>query len=333
FRRAEATRQAGTGPGCVLTTPQGTLEPSGLFAPFDLASRPAVIAAVSGGSDSIALLLLLKRHFDRFSPNTRLVAATVDHALRPESAVEAAAVAQFCAELGVPHRVLTWTGDKPRTGIAAAAREARHRLLAEAAAAEGADLVLTGHTAHDQAETVLMRQARESLPDGGRGAAGMAQATLFNGKTWLVRPLLGVRRNALRDLLRQKRIAWIDDPTNADQRYERPRVRKRLCEVDGEAATAQALKDGAAAAGRRASSSERAAGLIREHARSPAPGLLRLRSDFFRAEHAEPAVLALRILLAVAGGTPHLPDAARSEALFARLAAGSPFRAVLSRTL
>src|SRR5690606_6935199 len=130
-----------------------------------------------------------------------------------------------------------------------------------------------------------------------------------------------------------KQIGWIDDPTNADQRYERPRVRKKLGEADGEAAIAQALKAGAEAARRRELLGDAAAKLIRGHAGLLAPGLFRLGPDFFETEQAEPAILALRILLAVAGGTPHLPDAARTQGLFARLAAGGPVRAVLSRAL
>jgi tRNA(Ile)-lysidine synthase len=316
----------------VLTAPQG-IEPLGLFSPFDLASRASVIAAVSGGSDSTALLLLLRRYLDRFATDTRLTAVTVDHALRPESAAEAASVARFCASLDVPHRILTWTGDKPKTGLAAAAREARHELLAEAALVEKTDLVLTGHTANDQAETVLMRQARNETSKDGRGLAGIAPATLFDEKVWFIRPLLGIPRDALRDLLRQKQIGWIDDPTNVNQRYERPRVRKKLGETDGEEAIAQALKVGAEAARQRERLGNAAAELIRDHADRPAPGLLRLQPGFFQAGHAEPAIYALRILLAVAGGTPHLPDAARAEALFAGLSAGGQIRAVLSRTL
>jgi tRNA(Ile)-lysidine synthase len=316
----------------VLTAPQG-IEPLGLFTPFDLASRASVIAAVSGGSDSIALLLLLKQHLDRFSPTTRLVAVTVDHALRPESADEAAGVARLCATFGVAHRILAWTDDKPKTGLAAAAREARHQLLAQAALAESTDIVLTGHTANDQAETMLMRQSRDDTRDGGRGLAGIASATLFDEKIWFVRPLLSIRRDVLRDFLRRKQIEWIDDPSNVNQRYERPRVRKKLGEAGGEEAIAQALKMGAEAAKRRNLYGNAAAKLIRDHAGRLAPGLLRLQPDFFQAEHVEAAILALRILLAVTGGTPHLPDAARTEALFVRLAAGGSVRAVLSRTL
>ena len=311
--------------------PQG-IEFSGLFSPFDLASRGSVIAAVSGGSDSTALLLLLKHHIDQFAPKTRLVAVTVDHALRVESANEAAAVARLCLMLGVPHRIMTWVGDKPATGLAAAAREARHQLLAEAALVEKTDLVLTGHTADDQAETVLMRQAR-AVGDGGRGLAGIAPATLFDGQVWFVRPLLAARREVLRGFLRQKQVGWIDDPTNLNQRHERPRVRKKLAEAGGETAIADALKTAGEAAREREALGKHAARLIRNHADRPALGLLRLQPDFFGERDVEAAVYALRILLAVVGGTPHLPDQTRTAALHARLATGEQVRSVLSRTL
>lgn len=314
----------------MLTAPQG-IAFSGPFLPFDIASRGAVIAAVSGGSDSTALLLLLKQHLDHFAPKTRLAAVTIDHALRAESADEAAGVARLCASLGVRHRILKWTGVKPATGLAAAAREARHMLLAEAAMAEKTDLVLTGHTADDQAETVLMRHARGD--DGGRGLAGIAPATLFDGNVWFARPLLAMRRETLRDFLSQRQVGWIDDPTNVNQHYERPRLRKKLGEADGEAAIAEALKLAGEAARQREALGHEAAELIRDHAVRTAPGLLQLRPDFFKATDADAAIYTLRILLAVAGGTPHLPDETRVANLFARLAADGPVRAVLSRTL
>ncbi len=264
----------------MLTAPPGSNFP-GCFRPSTLPFARSVIAAVSGGSDSTALLLLLKRHIDQFSPGTRLVAVTVDHALRRESAEEAAAVARLSAAIGVPHRILTWTGDKPSTGLAAAAREARHDLLAEAALAEKTDLVFTGHTADDQAETVLMRQARD-VRDGERGLAGIAPATLFDGKVWFARPLLATRREALRGFLRRTQIGWIDDPTNLNQRYERPRVRKKLGEAGGETAIADALRIASEAARKRHALGVEAAELIQLHADRPAAGLLRLHPDFFR---------------------------------------------------
>lgn len=294
------------------------------------------VAAVSGGSDSTALLLLLKAHLDRSAPTARLLAVTIDHGLRPEAAAEARAVAKLCAERGIAHRILSWSGDKPSTGLPAAAREARYRLLADAAQAQGIGVIVTGHTADDQAETVLMRAARndghELGETAGRGLAGMAPATLYDWRIWIARPLLGVRRAALRAFLRRENVGWTEDPTNTDAHFERPRIRAVLGEDRGGQRFAEAISLAGRAASEREQLGRRAAALIREFASQPAPGLIRLEPGFANADDTQAAVYGLRVLLAATGGVALLPDQARSEALFEQMQAG-PLCATLSRTV
>ena len=255
-----------------------SIDSDSIFGRFELAERPALVAAVSGGSDSLGLLFLLKDHLGRCAPATQIVAVTIDHGLRAEAAGEARAVAALCHAQGITHRTLRWTAAKPATGLPAAAREARYRLLAEAAATEGTDLVLTGHTLDDQIETVDMRRARGAKgPGDGRGLAGMAPATLYDGRSWLLRPLLGTERAALRAWLTERAIGWIDDPTNVDSKYERARLRAATAIGQD---TQSARSRIAAAASERAALGEAAAALIRTHAKLAAPGLVALNLAF-----------------------------------------------------
>ena len=195
------------------------------FGRIALAPGRAAVVAVSGGGDSIALLHLVRAYLARERPGTPLIAATVDHGLRPESAAEARQVALACASLGIPHRTLEWDGARAATGLQAAARQARYRLLTGLARREGAPIVLTGHTADDQAETVAMRKARAP---GGRGLSGIDRATLSQRAVWFARPLIDIGRHALRTWLSERGIGWIDDPGNDDRRFERVRVRAAL---------------------------------------------------------------------------------------------------------
>ena len=259
----------------------------------------------------------------------RLLAVTVDHRLRRESGAEAEAVGRLAAAHGIDHRIVSWTGRKPAAGIAAAARQARYRLLAQAAIEAGTDVVVTGHTADDQAETVLMRRRRGDGP----GLAGMAPATLFQGTVWIVRPLLGTRRAALRALLTERNVGWIDDPGNADPTSERVRARLALSDERETPDSVASLLDVARkAAASRLDMGRRAADLIRRHACLVEPGLIRVDPAFVGGDDQDAAAHALRLLLAVTGGTPHLPDEAAARTL-ARHLAVPPCRATLSRAL
>jgi tRNA(Ile)-lysidine synthase len=190
-----------------------------LFAEWKAA--PAIVLAVSGGPDSIALMWLAARWRRALARGPRLIAVTVHHGLRPEAAREARDVKRLARRLDLPHRTLRWTGTKPKTGVPAAAREARYRLLAQAARATGATHILTAHTRDDQAETLLMRMLRGS---GIAGLAAMAREIERDG-VLLARPLLDVPKSQLIATLEKAGLGFADDPTNRDTSYTRPRLR------------------------------------------------------------------------------------------------------------
>jgi tRNA(Ile)-lysidine synthase len=178
--------------------------------------------AVSGGPDSLALLLLAAA-----TPSNQIEAATVDHGLRPEAAAETRMVHDICAKLGVPHFTLTanWA-EKPDSAIQERARIERYRLLSDWAHERGLDAIVTGHHADDQAETFLMRLARGS---GVRGLAGMrGSGTTPGSDIPLLRPLLGWRREELEQVCEEAAVEPANDTSNADEQFERVRVRNLL---------------------------------------------------------------------------------------------------------
>lgn len=195
----------------------------------DLLSGPVGLA-VSGGSDSVALMHLAARWVDR--RRAKLLVLTVDHGLRPEAAAEAAGVAEAARALSLEHRVLRWTFPQPRQS---AARRARHALLAAALRQAGGRLLLTGHTADDQAETFLIRARQGS---GWYGLACMRDLSLSpvwpeGAGIWIARPLLRSGRATLRRWLEGQGARWIEDPSNANPDFERVRVRALLAAAPG----------------------------------------------------------------------------------------------------
>lgn len=184
-----------------------------------------LLLAVSGGPDSTALLVLADRW--RKDVGIPVCVATVDHGLRPESRQEAETVGALCATRGLAHAILPWEDEKPATGVPAAARAARYRLLGDHARKIGADTIVTAHHADDQAETVLMRLLRGSGPAGLAGMARRAAAPWPDGEgLFLARPLLGLAKSDLIGFCRAERLGFVVDPTNVDEAYRRPQIRR-----------------------------------------------------------------------------------------------------------
>ncbi len=198
------------------------LDANALFA--DLEHAPALLLAVSGGPDSMALMALAAEWADTRDGAPAIHVATVDHGLRPAARDEADAVAAAASRLGVSHATLTWCGPKPATRLQELARDARYGLLADHARTLGASHILTAHHADDQAETILLRLGRGS---GIGGLAGMRRHSALGPDLTLTRPLLGVTKDDLVAFCRARAIAFAADPSNGDPAYARTRLRQQ----------------------------------------------------------------------------------------------------------
>lgn len=192
-----------------------------LDARLDAGPGAPLSVALSGGGDSLALTRIAagwaRRH------GRPLLVLTVDHGLQPGSAEWTAACAAAADRLGAGFRALAWRGPYPASGLPAAARRARHALLADAARAAGARVLLMGHTADDLAEAALMRAEGGSTPSPREW--GPSPAWPEGRGVFLLRPMLAVGRAEIREWLAEAGETWIEDPANEDPRFARSRAR------------------------------------------------------------------------------------------------------------
>lgn len=270
------------------------IEPLG---PFE---RPPTIAvAISGGSDSLALGLLLAQWIA--ARGGRLHVLSVDHGLRPEARDECAFVARRFSSLpGCETHLLQWTGEKPASGLQQAARAARYRLLTAWCRARGILHLALGHTADDQAETVAMRRDHGSSPIGLAAMPALHQAEGVR----LLRPLLGVAREDLRRWLGARGETWIEDPSNLATRFERVRSRQALAA----SGAAPALAQEAARFGQARDAEDRAvARLLASAATLHAEGYMTVDLAAWKATGPELRRAALRRALMAIGGHPYPP--------------------------
>lgn len=279
--------------------------------------RPEIAVAVSGGADSLALTLLLQDWVA--VRGGRLFAFTVDHGLRRESRDEAEGVGRLCRTHDIRHRILTWRGTKPSTGVQAAAREARSRLLEAACVEESILHLCLAQHADDQAETFLLRL------ESGSGPLGLAAmpAVSYRPGLRLLRPLLGLPKERLRATLRRRGVAWIEDPSNRAPAYRRSALRQTLARLEAAGLAAARFAETAAGLGAARRTLEREAErLLAGHVALLPAGYAWLDPEGLRQAPREVARQALSALLRSLSGAAYPPRGTRLDALLDRLLAG-----------
>uniref|UniRef100_A0A2A4Z6G1 tRNA(Ile)-lysidine synthase n=1 Tax=OCS116 cluster bacterium TaxID=2030921 RepID=A0A2A4Z6G1_9PROT len=190
-----------------------------------------IAVAVSGGGDSMALLLALHHYRQQSDITLKIIALTVDHKLRADAAIEAAQVGQWCKDLGIEHHVLEWQFDEmPTTAIQEKARDARYQLMGEFCVAHHINKLFVAHNLEDNAETFLMRLKRGAGLSGLSGIAATMQRDVNGRSVDIVRPFLTFERTDLRDYLSRHKQLWYDDVSNQNEKFERVQIRNFLAQ-------------------------------------------------------------------------------------------------------
>jgi tRNA(Ile)-lysidine synthase len=286
------------------------------------AAWPGAVA-VSGGGDSVALMLLLAA----YAKHAKLpppVVLTVDHGLRSDSAKDAKAVLKMAGDADLKAHVLTWKGAVPKSDIEAEARAARYRLMGDWLIAHKVTALYVAHTMEDQAETFLLRLARGSGLDGLSAMRVIAPYPMqgFDG-LMLVRPLLDMARAPLRDFLRAKKQNWLEDPMNGDPRFARSKLRAAWPQLEALGLSAQRVSDAAEHLGRaREALDDMTAALLARAARFDANGAL-VDSVRLKMAPREVGLRALAAILSRVSGEVYRPRFGKLERLFDAVRDGS----------
>lgn len=288
--------------------------------------KPRLAVAVSGGPDSIALLHLL--HGWIKPRGGFLLAITIDHQLRDDSAAEAQAVQQQCAALDVPHITLHWEKElPPHSALHAKARQARYALLTRCCKAHNLSYLCLAHHADDQAETVLMRLEKKSGVD---GIAGMPSTRSVNGVT-LLRPLLPIFKYQLEAACKKNGWDYSIDPSNASRKFLRGRLREQAAALAENGLTPQKLYDLAREAGTARAAMEQSVNVwLEKYARLDAYGVIAMDHAAWKSQKPELCQrILIRTLLCVSG-EDYAPRGASLEHLTHALLVGDTAHKTLS---
>lgn len=283
------------------------------FEKYQIEDR-VIAAGVSGGADSLALALSLKE------AGKQVIALTVEHGLRPESAAEALYVAEVMEASGIEHHILRWDGSKPETGLEEAARQARYRLMLDFCHEHQIKALATGHHRRDQAETFLLRLQRGS---GVYGLSGILPVSEREGIK-IIRPQLETAPEDLRAFLTSKNIRWIEDPMNRQEDFMRVKVRHFLPKLENIGIDEKRLAETAATLLKtRLFLQSMVDGFLQNQVRRWNGIAASLSWQKLTALPAEISILALGQLVREIGGSDYLPEACETQRV---LASGNEFR-------